>query len=573
MKCKLINENFQSDYVKNLLLARGVEDLEKFLDNTEENLNNPINFDNIFEGVKLLMQSKDTNILIVVDCDVDGFTSGAITYQYLKRAGIGNEIDYILHDGKQHGLQDLIEDIIDSDKEYGLIILPDSSSNDFEYHERLKEIGTKVLVLDHHILDEETPISSNAVIINNQTSPNYPNKELTGAGVAWQFFRYFDSVYNIHYAEDLIDLAALGIVGDMGSVLELENHYIISKGFSQVKNYFFKALCEKQDYSMGGKITPMTVAFYIVPLINAMIRVGTMEEKQRLFLAFIDGHHLVPSNKRGAKGTMEEVAVESARECTNARSKQNKALDNAIAQLEFKIEKNDLLSNRILFVRLEEEDFPSELNGLIAMKLAARYKRPTIVARLNTEGYNKGSLRGLNQSELTDFKSFLLDSGLFEFVQGHPNAAGLSIKDSNLRQLHTYANEALKDIDFGETYYDVNFERTASAPDLNMLVTNLTSYEEIWGQGNPKPLLYIRNIRITPSNLQVMGKKKDTLKITSNGIAFMKFHAEELIQELEEKGSCYLDVIGRANMNEWMGRYTPQIFISDYEVKTELYPF
>lgn len=573
MKCKLINENFQSNYVENLLLARDVEDLKRFLDNTEENLNNPLKFDNIVEGATLLKQSEGTNILIVVDCDVDGFTSGAITYQYLKRAGIGKEIDYVLHDGKQHGLQDLIDSIIDSDKSYGLIILPDSSSNDFEYHERLKEIGTKVLVLDHHILDDETPISSNAIIINNQTSLNYPNKELTGAGVAWQFFRFVDTVYNTSYAEDLIDLAALGIVGDMGSVLELENHYIISKGFSQVKNYFFRVLCEKQDYSMGGKITPMTVAFYIVPLINAMIRVGIMEEKERLFLAFIDGHHLVPSNKRGAKGTMEEVAVESARECTNARSKQNKTLDNAIAQLEFKIEKNDLLSNRILFVRLEEEDFPSELNGLIAMKLAARFKRPTIVARLNNEGYNKGSLRGLNQSELTDFKSFLLDTGLFEFVQGHPNAAGLSIKDSNLRQLHEYANEALKDIDFGETYYDVNFERNASDADLNVLITNLTSYEEIYGQGNPEPLLYIRNIRITPSNVQVMGKKKDTLKITSNGIAYMKFHAEELIEKLEEKGSCYLDIIGRANMNEWMGHYTPQIFISDYEVKTELYPF
>lgn len=573
MKCKLINDNFNTDYVANLLLARGVEDLEKFLQNTEENLNNPINFDNIDKGVKLLMQSKDTNILIVVDCDVDGFTSGAITYQYLKRAGIGKEVDYILHDGKQHGLQDLIEEIVDSKKTYGLVILPDSSSNDYQYHEELKEIGTKVLVLDHHILDEGTPISSNAVIINNQTSPNYSNKELTGAGVAWQFFRYFDSVYNIHYADDLIDLAALGIVGDMGSVLELENHYIIEKGLSKLKNYFFQILCAKQEYSMNGKVNPMTVAFYIVPLINAMIRVGSMEEKERLFLAFIDGHHLVPSNKRGAKGTMEEVAIESARECTNARSKQNRTLDDAIAQLEFKIQKNELLSNRILFVRLEDEDFPAELNGLVAMKLAARYKRPTIVARLNSEGYNKGSLRGLNQSELTDFKSFLLDSGLFEFVQGHPNAAGLSIKDSNLRQLHNYANEALKDVDFGETYYDVNFERNASDADLNMLVTDITSYEDIWGQSNPEPLIYVRNIRVTPSNTQIMGKKKDTIKITSNGIAYMKFHAEELIEELGKNGSCYLDIIGRANMNEWMGRYTPQIFISDYEVKTELYPF
>lgn len=572
MKCKLVNKNYQNDYVNNLLLERGVENLEKFLNCDDSCLTDPRALGPVEEGRKLIEECKGKPILIVVDCDVDGFTSGAITYIYLKQYG-ATSIDYALHEGKQHGLQDLIDSILDLDKTYGLIILPDSSSNDYKYHEKLKELGTKVLVLDHHIIDEDTKISDNAVIINNQTSKDYPNKELTGAGVAWQFFRYVDSVNGTNYANDLIDLAALGITGDMGSVLEIENHYIIQKGFSQIKNTMFRALCEKQAYSMGGKVTPMTVAFYIVPLMNAMIRVGTMEEKVRLFMGLIDGDQLVESHKRGAKGTFERVAVESARECTNARAKQNRTLDDAIAQLEFKIEKKDLLSNRILFVRLEEEDFPSELNGLIAMKLAARYKRPTIVARLNSEGYDKGSLRGLNQSELTDFKSFLLDSNLFEFVQGHPNAAGLSIKDSNLERLHIYANEALKDIDFGETYYDVNFERTAKDSDLIFLITDITENEDIWGQHNNEPLIYIKNIRVTSSNMQIMGKKQDTLKIVQNGIAYMKFHAEDLIKELKEKGSCYLDVIGRANMNEWMGNYTPQIFITDYEIKTELYPF
>jgi single-stranded-DNA-specific exonuclease len=72
---------------------------------------------------------------------------------------------------------------------------------------------------------------------------------------------------------------------------------------------------------MNNVVTPMSVAFYIVPMMNAMIRVGTMEEKQRLFRALIDGHEKIPCNKRGAKGTLEEAAVESLRECTNARSR------------------------------------------------------------------------------------------------------------------------------------------------------------------------------------------------------------------------------------------------------------
>lgn len=72
---------------------------------------------------------------------------------------------------------------------------------------------------------------------------------------------------------------------------------------------------------MQNTVNATTVAFYIVPLINAMIRVGSLEEKERLFKAFIDGEELIESKKRGAKGTKEMAAIESLRECTNAKSK------------------------------------------------------------------------------------------------------------------------------------------------------------------------------------------------------------------------------------------------------------
>lgn len=192
----------------------------------------------------------------------------------------------------------------------------------------------------------------------------YQNKDLCGAGVTWQFCKYLDKMFNVNYADEYMDLAALGLVSDMMSMLSLENRYIVHTGLAHIKNYFFKALCEKQSFSMGGKVTPITVAFYITPLINAMIRAGADDEKQRCFEAFIDGHKMVPSNKRGAKGTMEELAIESARECTNARAKQNRTLDKVVETLEIKIHKYNLLENKILFIRLDDEDFPPELNGL-----------------------------------------------------------------------------------------------------------------------------------------------------------------------------------------------------------------
>lgn len=376
-------------------------------------------------------------------------------------------------------MSDTYEDVANTYPSY--VVLPDAGSNDYEYIEQLGKEGIECLILDHHIVEPDTKFSSYSVIINNQLSPNYNNKDLCGAGVTWQFCRFMDSFYNTNYANEFIDLAALGIVSDMMSMLSLENRYIVHTGLNHINNYFFKALCEKQSFSMGGKVTPITVAFYITPLINAMIRAGAEDEKQRCFQAFINGHEMVESHKRGAKGTFEEVAIESARECTNARAKQNRILDKAVEQLEIKIHKYNLLENKILFIRLDDEDFPPELNGLCAMKLATKYQKPTIVARLNDEGEIKGSSRGLNESELKSFKDFMDESGYFTFTAGHDNACGIGILDKNLSDFHTYANQKLADIDFGESWYEVNFERIAADSDIRDLIVDIAAHEDLWG--------------------------------------------------------------------------------------------
>ena len=579
MKTKLVNKDIRHDYTKELLLERGVREdqLENFLGEPSfDVLQSPVYFENAFDGLELFGQILNLNdnerILIVVDSDVDGFTSAAIFYNYLKSHKPHIHIDYILHEGKGHGLSDLIDKIIDdidiNERKLKYVILPDSSSNDYAYHERLGELQIKCLVLDHHIVEEDTQFSDSAIIINNQLSPHYINKDLCGAGVTWQFCRLCDMTYGTKYTDDLIDLAALGIISDMMSVLSPENRYIIYNGLRNLKSYYFQALCEKQSFSMGGKLNPTTIAFYITPLINALIRVGTMDEKRRCFEAFLDGHQMVPSQKRGAKGTYEEVAIESARECTNARAKQNRILDKAVEELEIKIFKYDLLENKILFIRLDDEDFPAELNGLTAMKLAAKYKKPTIVARLNDEGYDRGSSRGLNESALKSFKDFMNESGFFEYTAGHDNACGISILDKNLHDFHEYANKALADIDFGENWYEVNFERFAADIDLIALIYDLAAHEDLFGQHNNEPLIHITDINLNKNEIAVIGKNADTIRIEKFGVTYLAFHAKDMIEKLanEPSNTIKLEVVGRANLNHFAGRTTPQIFIEDYQI-------
>lgn len=580
MKCNLVNPNYSINYISSLLHDRGIENIEEFLEPGADSLQSPNDLKNIGIAAAIylrIVQNDTSRILIIIDSDNDGYTSAAIIYQYTKRINSNCQVNYWLHEGKQHGLQDHIDRLMNDNIHYDLIILPDSSSNDAHYHDMLDGINIPCLILDHHITD--VALSNNAVVVNNQLSPNYKNKELTGAGVVYQFCRFLDEKLHQNWANDYLDLAAWGIIGDMGSVIEPENRYIIYKGLRTIKNDFLHCLLEKASYSITGKMdaswndvlaktNPISIAFYIVPMVNALIRVGSMPEKELLFQAFIDGAKMIPCNKRGAKGTLERADIEAARVCTNAKSHQNKMKEDAVMRLESKIFKYDLLENKVLFIRLDDDDkFPSELNGLIAMQLSAKYKKPTIVARLGEDGYDKGSARGLNKSELKDFKEFLNKSGYFEYAQGHANAFGISICDKNLDEFNDYANAKLKDIDFGENCYDVNFERDAKADDLKALIIDISKYSGIWGQFNDEPIIHIKHIKVNPSNVRIMGANKDTVKIEYNGIAYMKFHAKDLIEILENAQDNFeMEVVGRANLNEWMGQVTPQIFIDDYEI-------
>ena len=493
MKCKLVNKDIRNNYTNELLMERGLspEELNYFLNVPDDSaLQSPLDLDYIEQAGALFetmtIATNTQTIAVVVDSDVDGFTSAAIFIQYLRKFNRDVNIVPVLHKGKGHGLSDTYEDVLNTNPSF--VVLPDAGSNDFEYIEQLRSnfvddgSAPEFLILDHHIVEPDTKFSDHAIIVNNQLSSKYKNKNLCGAGVTWQFCRYYDSVRGTDYANEYMDLAALGLISDMMSMLSLENRYIVHNGLKNIKNYFFKALCEKQSFSMGGKVNPISVAFYITPLINAMIRAGAEDEKQRCFQAFIDGHAMVESHKRGAKGTYEEVAIESARECTNARAKQNRILDKAEESLEIKIAKHDLLSNKILFIRLEDEDdFPPELNGLVAMRLSQKYKRPTIVARLNTEGEIKGSARGLSDCELVSFKDFLDSSGFTTFTAGHANAHGVGILDKNLAAFHEYANKELANVDFGESWYEVNFERIAADTDIEDLIVDIASHEDLWG--------------------------------------------------------------------------------------------
>ena len=174
MKTKLINEDIRSDYSRNLLRARGIEDVDRFLNPTLDDLQDWRDLDNIQEGINIIESTPiGGHIAIIVDCDVDGFTSAAIISQYLRQLYPSMTIDHYLHDGKAHGLEEHWETI--ANQNYDLVIVPDAGSNDAEY---AKEISARILIIDHHLV-EDTNFPDNMCVINNQLSSKYRNKNLS----------------------------------------------------------------------------------------------------------------------------------------------------------------------------------------------------------------------------------------------------------------------------------------------------------------------------------------------------------------------------------------------------------
>lgn len=569
MKIKLVNDNITSDYTKNLLRSRGVDNVDEFLLPSEKNLQSWEDLDNIKLGVDLVKNTINDKkpYAILIDPDNDGFTSFAILYQYLKRLNPEKEIEYFVHSAKQHGLEDAYQ--VFQDKEYSVVFLPDSSSNDGVF---AKEINAPICVIDHHEIDNEP--SDNMIVINNQSSMRYKNKYLSGAGMVWQFCRAMDYYFGHEWAYDYTDLAAVGICGDAMSGLEIENQYIWSYGFSHINNFFLKTLIDKQNFSMKGIVNPTTVAFYISPLLNAVTRVGTTEEKLHMAEAFINGEKLIPSNKKGHKGELVALAAEATRECVNAKSRQARILDNIEEKIDIKINKKDLLINKVLFVELDDDDdFPSTLNGLLATRLTNKYSRPTIVARANDDGYIRGSARAIKTENMDSFKQYLEESEMFEYVLGHPLAFGCSISSYNLDKFFSYSNDSLKDVELGEKCYSVNFIRDAMDNDIDNLIRDVGEYGYIWSNQNDEPTLYIDNIILSTNEIQIIGTNRDTVKFIKNGITYIKFKANELIDELSGMKNIIMKIVGRCNINEWNGIKNPQIIIDDYEIIDNMYGF
>lgn len=561
VKFRLIGNNDivhpQECFFKN----RGVENIYEYQHLDDNCLIPHQRLDNIDKAVKLYLKHLEDKITIVVDCDADGYTSAAMIYQYTKRINPNADITYLLHTGKQHGLSADIQ--IPGDTK--LLIIPDAGSNDVSQCEILSNNGVDILILDHHQVDIENPW---AVIVNNQISKDYSNKDLCGAGIIYKFLQAVDDEMWEDKADDYLDLVALANISDLMDVRSFETKRLIEKGLKFIVNKCFQTFIDAQSFSIGGRLNMKAIAFSITPLINAMCRCGSQEEKDILFRAFIETNETFKYKKRNDPNEVtEDIYNRAVRLCKNVKARQDKVVKKLLPDLCNQIETKSINNDPVMFVRLGD-NVSNVFTGLVAMKLADKYKKSTLLLHKSGDNIYSGSARNFDNSPILNLKDTLLGIGGFEFCQGHDNAFGCKIKKENILATIKQCREKLKDLDFGEM--NVDFELDFTDFDIGFIheIDDLTDF---YGTGIKQPLVVINNIMLERIQGTVMGKDNSTWKfITNDNIAFIKFKNSENDNVLNfidsNKDKIIINAICDVSISDYKGVRTPQAIIKSYEV-------
>lgn len=582
MKYKLYNEVEVAPLIHHILCGRGMayDDVDTWLKAEKDQINNwtSLGEEAMTTAVDLVAETilQNKSIMVIVDSDADGFTSSAIFINYLYKIApeyVKKYVKYYLHSGKQHGLQDYTEEV---ETVYDLIVCPDSSSNDYEQHQYWIDKGSKILILDHHEAPHISPIEG-VITINNQLC-DYPNKDFSGAGIAWQWCRAYDEIYKNDYAKDLIDLCALGNLSDMMDYRSIETKAIIDLGLKNIHNPFFYYMTEKNKFSINkmGGINYMSMAFYVTPFINAIVRSGTYKEKDLIFKSMLQQYAFeqIESGKRGHKGELVPLVEEAVRICTNVKARQTKLQDATMALLESRIHSESLLDNGVIVLTCEPGQVEKNLAGLVANKIQAKYQRPCLVltkskTKDDAEYYYRGSARNYSRSAIEDLRQLCENTGLVEYAQGHASAFGCSVSEADLQQFIEQINSYCKNIPQDSIYW-VDYIWSLNQIDKGIIL-QIADLKDLWGQEIPESYIALERIPLSSTNVQLLSRDKNpTLKICLPcGVDVMKFKSSEEEYEKFISPNMLLSLVGTCNKNEWNGNVTPQIIVEDFELTEE----
>lgn len=543
-----------------LYSQRNIVNPTKYFDPVITDLANPFAMLDMDKAVDFIKNAAKENkqIFIHGDFDADGITATSIVWLFLSKYLKANVLPYI--PSRFYEGYGLTEESISNIKAKGgeVIITVDCGIKDIELVNKYsKELD--FIITDHHTIripeskkikgSKEVGgylISSKAKAVVHPALSNIDFKEICGAMVAFKLCSAINQKLklNIDMAE-FADLCAIGTVCDVMPLVD-ENRIIVQLGLqklSQGNNIGLNFL--KKTSGIKNKILAYHLGFVLGPRLNAAGRLGDALDAVRL---------LTTSSPLFAKQMAEKL------EALNLKRKE-------LTDKYFKIAENEIKKADSKIFVFFGEDWPEGLLGLIAGKLSEKYNKPVIIGAKGE--ITKASARSPEYFNIAEFIEKF--SPFFEKFGGHAQAAGLTVTPGQLEEFLKAIEKELENLNIPDTQKVLQLD--ASLDDfmeLNIETAQKIANLEPFGTKNPKPVLYIPNLKI--KNVNYMGSNNEHIKLNvmdtaSRVMELIGFNQSEIYNDLLSYSTLPLELAATLELDEWNGFKKVSLRIIDLRIQ------
>jgi len=548
--CDKISTNLGiSRLTAQLLINRGVKnevEAEAFLNPRLFDLPSPNLMMGMEKAVLRLNKALEKNekVAIYGDYDVDGVTSTSLFYKFL----ISLEMDVTTYNpdriSEGYGINTSAIDKLHK-QNIDLIISCDCGITAYDEVEYAKSLGMDFIITDHHLPPEKVP-DAQAVLNPNQKGCNYPDKEIAGVGVIFNFaiaFRRFlrDKGYFKNGEPNLgdsLDLVALGTVADCASVTN-SNRIFIKEGIKRMqkpKRAGIRAL--KEVSNINGRLSSFDLGFKLGPRINAAGRLDDPGVAVELLIA---------EDLEKAK----LIAANLNKENTKRQNIEKNIFEEAVSIIESTSEFQNMGS-----LVLASDSWHQGVIGIVASRICELYGKPTFLIAIDGNGIGKGSGRSVEGVDL--HKILLGIEDILEACGGHKMAAGITVKKENIDLLREKLAEAVSKLNINSNSKSIVIDMKVDFDDINFDLMNEIELLSPYGIGNSEPLFLIESANV---------KSQKMFKNKHLGITFSK--GDDIYSGIwfNLKGVVNLpdvvDIVFSPQTNEWHGRKEIRFNIKD----------
>lgn len=487
-------------------------------------------------------------VLVYGDYDVDGTTSVALVYTFLKPRL--EHIEYYIPDrySEGYGISPKSIDYA-ADNDFSLIIALDCGIKAVDKISDARERGLDFVICDHHNPDDEVPPAV-AVLDPKQPDCNYPYKELSGCGVGFKLLQAYCQKNNVEPEEiyDLLDLVVVSIASDIVPITG-ENRVLAYYGLKKLNSNPGMGLQTIINLAgiNGNDITISDIVFKIGPRLNASGRIEHGKKSVQI---------LVSNDEDKSDILGEEIDSFNEIRKTLDRDITQDALDMIEKDPEMKNMNSTVLYNR---------DWHKGVVGIVASRVTEQFYRPTVILT-ESNGLATGSARSVKDFDL--YEAIGQCSDLLESYGGHMYAAGLTLKIENIpefrRRFEEIVTNQLTDHSQVQTVeVDAKITLSEITPRFYRILKQFAPF----GPHNMTPVFVTEDV-FDAGTSRLVGKNQEHLKLDLvepdvnsgifPGIAFNQSDKFDLITSGLPFDVCY-----SITENEYRGKTSLQLFIRD----------